>query len=199
MDKRVLIAALSLAAATAFGAHAQTGAIVVSKSPGAATAAQTLRVTATITAIGAKTREVTLKGPQGTEVTIEAGPRVKNFAQMKVGDLVNVEYVEALSLELKKGTGQAVGRTTQTGHGGAAAGKMPAGIHGRTVTVVADVIGVDPQTRTITLRGPERTVDLRVPDPEQFKLVAKGDQVEATYSEALAVNVERVKGAATKR
>jgi len=55
------------------------------------------------------------------------------------------------------------------------------------------VINVDPQTQTVTLRGPERTVDLKVRDPEQFKLIAKGDQVEATYAEGLAVAVERVK------
>jgi len=198
MNKRVLIAALLVGAATALGAHAQTGTVVVKKAPGTASAAQTVRVTATITAIDPKTREVTLKGPQGNEVTIEAGPRVKNFAQMKVGDLVNVEYVEALTLELKKGGGQPVGKTTHVGEAGAASGKMPAGMTGRKITVVADVTAVDPPTQTITLRGPERTVDLRVPDPEQFKLIAKGDQVEATYSEALAVKVERVKGAVAK-
>ena len=199
MNKRVLIAATLLAAATALGAYAQTGTVVVRKAPGTASAAQTVRVTATITAIDPKTREVTLKGPQGNEVTIEAGPRVKNFAQMKVGDLVNVEYVEALTLELKKGGGQPVGKTTHVGEASAASGKMPAGMAGRKITVVADVTAVDPPTQTITLRGPERTVDLKVPDPEQFKLIAKGDQVEATYSEALAVKVERVKDAAGKK
>jgi len=33
-------------------------------------------------------------------------------------------------------------------------------------------------------------VDLRVDDPEQFKLVAVGDQVEATFTEAVAISVE---------
>ena len=199
MNKRVLIAALLVAAATALSAYAQTGTVVVKKSPGTAAATKTLRVTATITAIDPKTREVTLKEPQGNEVTIEAGPRVKNFAQMKVGDIVNVEYVEALTLELKKGGGQLVGRTTQVGEASAASGKMPAGMGGRKITVVADVTAVDPATQTITLRGPERTVELKVLDPEQFKWVAKGDQVEVTYSEALAVKVERTKDVASKK
>ena len=42
----------------------------------------------------------------------------------------------------------------------------------------------------MTLKGPQRTVDLVVKDPEQFKLIAKGDQVEATYTQALALAVE---------
>jgi hypothetical protein len=43
------------------------------------------------------------------------------------------------------------------------------------------------------LRGPKRTVDLRVRDPKQIKLVKVGDQVEATYTEAVAVSVEPAK------
>ena len=66
------------------------------------------------------------------------------------------------------------------------------------MTVVADVIGVDAATQTVTLRGPRRTVDVKVRDPAQFKLVAKGDQVQATYTEALAVSVEPAKAAAKK-
>jgi hypothetical protein len=42
---------------------------------------------------------------------VTAGPDVKNFAKMKVGDQVNIEYLEALTLELKKGGGMIVQRT----------------------------------------------------------------------------------------
>jgi hypothetical protein len=41
----------------------------------------------------------------------------------------------------------------------------------------------------VTVRGKERTVDLKIRDPEQFKLVAKGDQIQATYTEAVALSV----------
>jgi hypothetical protein len=61
----------------------------------------------------------------------------------------------------------------------------------RQVTVLADVIGVDPKKKTITLRGPKgNVVTLDVHNPDQFKVVKKGDQVEATYTEAVAVSVE---------
>ena len=58
------------------------------------------------------------------------------------------------------------------------------------VTTIADVAAVDAKTQTITLRGPRRTVDLIVPDAKQFKRVAVGDQVQATYTEAVAISVE---------
>ncbi len=71
-------------------------------------------------------------------------------------------------------------------------GDRSAPIEALAVHVVADVIATGPGTRTVELRGATRDVDLRVHDAAQFKLVAVGDQVEATYAEAVAVSVEPV-------
>lgn len=189
MRYTILPATLILAAMLAGPAAAQTGGVVAGKGPGHAGAAQTIEVTATITAIDPATRAVTLKGPQGREATVIAGPEVKNFAKLKVGDQVQAQYVEALMIELKKGGGKPVARTEQAIAKGAKPGAAPAGVGGRQVTVVADVVNVDAATQSVTLRGPKRTVDVKVRDPEQFKLIAKGDQIEATYTEAMAVAV----------
>jgi hypothetical protein len=45
----------------------------------------------------------------------------------------------------------------------------------------------------VTLRGPDESVDLKVRDPEQFKLIKVGDQVKGVYTEAMAVSVEPAK------
>ena len=74
----------------------------------------------------------------------------------------------------------------------APAGAAPAGAVGEQVTVIADVIAVDAKTHQVTLKGPNRTVDLYVDDPEQLKLIKVGDQVEAVYTQAVAVTVEPV-------
>jgi hypothetical protein len=184
---------LAVLAALAVPAAAQTGAAVVAKGPGVAGAVQTVKRTLTITAIDAATRVVTLKGPRGRETTFTAGQEVKNFAQLKVGDQVKVEYVEALMLELKKGSTALVARTEQAGAAGAKPGERPAGMAGRQITVTAEVVNLNPKTQVVTLRGPERTVKLKVADPEQFKRIAKGDRVEAIYTEAMAIVVEPAK------
>ncbi len=189
---RQIISAAAIAAAVAFAASAvaQTGAVAVGSAPGKAGIAQTVKITATITAIDKATRDVTLKGPQGNELVVTAGPEVKNFDNLKVGDQVDLQYVEALTLELKKGGGLVVARTEQKGAVGAKPGEKPAGAVGRQVTIVADVVAIDPAKQVVTLKGPQRTVDLKIADPEQFKRVAKGDQVEATFTQALAIAVE---------
>jgi hypothetical protein len=61
---------------------------------------------------------------------------------------------------------------------------------GEQVEVTADVIAVNAKTQTVTLRGPKQVVDLKVRDPEQLKLIKVGDQIQAVYTQALALSVE---------
>lgn len=185
--------ALAAALVLAGAAHAQTATVVAGSAPGAVGIVQSVDVAATITAIDAATRAVTLKGPQGRELSIVAGPEVKNFAQLKVGDVVNVKYAEALTLELKKGGGKPVAWTERDGAAAAKPGAMPGGVIGRQISVVGDVIAVDAAAKIVTVKGPKRTVELKVQDPEQLKLIKKGDQIEATFTEAVAVAVTPAK------
>jgi len=191
---KLVILSVALIVAASVPAFAQkpaaTGGTVMETSPGKGTVASVAKITASVEAIDAAKRTITLKGPEGKVVTITAGPEVKNFDQIKVGDFLVVRYVEALTLELKKG-GTALRQRTDRDMGVAAKpGERPAGAVGTKTTVVADVIALDPKKQVVTLRGPERTVDLKLRDPEQFKLVKVGDQVEATFTEAAAISVE---------
>lgn len=190
MRTLVLSLGLAIAASTAWPVAAQTGTVMAGSAPGKVGIAQTVNVTATITAIDKATRDVTLKGPKGDEITVTAGPEIKNFDKLKVGDRVNAQYVEALTLQLIKGGGEAVARTEQMDAARAKSGAQPGAAVGRQVTVVANVVGLNPATQTVTLKGPQRTVDVVVKDPEQFKRIAMGDQVQATYTQALAMAVE---------
>jgi hypothetical protein len=199
MRKLTLIAAtvLSLAGGTAI---AQTGGVAVMKSePGKVTMADAVRVSAAVQAVDKAKRLVTLKGPEGNVFVVQAGPEVRNFDQIKVGDLVVVRYVEALTLELKKSGGGVRERVEREGAARAKPGEAPAGAVGREVMVVADVVAVDAAKQSVRLRGPQRTVDLKVKDPEQFKLIKVGDQVEATFTEAVAISVEPAGAAPAKK
>ncbi len=174
-------------------AFAQGGGVVATSSPGQVSASQTVDVTATITAIDAKTREVKLKGPEGNEVTITAGPEVKNFAQMKVGDQVKAKYVESLMLDLMKGSKAPVSRVEDAAAATAKPGERPGAAAGRQITVVAEITALDAATQMVTLRGPQQSMVLKVNDPAQFKLMTKGDRVMATYTQAVAITVDPVK------
>jgi hypothetical protein len=192
MRKTLLSIAVALAAA-APAAHGQvpSGAAAVKASePGRVTVADAVQVAATVQAIDKARRLVTLKGPQGNVFVVEAGPEVRNFDQIKVGDQVVARYVDALSLELKKGSGGIRERVEREVGSAAKPGERPGAAAGRRVTVVADVVAVDAARQSIRLRGVERTIDLKVKDRNQFALIKVGDQVEATFTEAIALSVE---------
>lgn len=181
---------MSIAAFPGFAQQAPTGASVTASEPGKVAMAGAIKVAAAITAIDKAARTLTLKGPDGKVFEVDAGDEVRNFDQIKVGDEVVVEYVRALTLEVRKGGG-ARERTEAADAVRAKPGEKPAGAVGRKVVIVADVMDVNPKKKTITLKGPKgNIVDLDVKNPEHFKVVKKGDQVEAEYVEALAVSVQ---------
>lgn len=176
---------------------------VVASEPGKAGIAQTMKISATITALNKAKREITLKGPKGNTLVLVADERVKNFAQLKVGDVVNAEFVESLTLELRKaGSAPATkGAMVSEGAVGAKAGQKPGGMAVQQITAMAKIIALDEKAMTITLVGPEgQERILPVKNPDHFKVAAVGDQVEVTYTVALAMAVEpAAKKAAPKK
>jgi hypothetical protein len=204
MKVKSKIALALIASALAATALAQptgpTAGAVVASEPGKAVVASAVEISAQVVGIDKAARTVTLKGPKGNVVDVVAGAEVRNFDQIKVGDLVVARYVEALTLELKKTKVAAGDVKVREEAAKAKPGEKPAAAGARQVTVIADVVAVDPVKSTITLKGPKgKEVTLNVQNPEQFKVVKKGDQVEATYTEALALSVEPAPKAAAKK
>jgi Cu/Ag efflux protein CusF len=148
-------------------------------------------IKAKVEAVDVAKREITLTGPLGRTVTYTVGDRVKNLAQVKVGDELVLKYSEALSVDLRKG-GEA-GRqktTTTTPTITAQPGAMPAAAKARQTTITANVERVDPARQVVLLQGPGgRYVEVKVKDPAAFKTIQPGDKVDATYTEAVLIEV----------
>ena len=200
---RIIPIVVAVAMMAPLAAQAQkpgvTGGTVVASEPGKAAVVSVAEITATVVAIDKGSRTVTLKGPKGNSVDVVAGEQVKNFDQIRVSDQVNVRYEEALTLELKK-TKAPVGAKGEAATVSAAPGSRPAGAVGREITVLADVVAVDPKKSIISLKGPRgNVVDLKVRNQDHFKVVKKGDQVEAVYTEAMAISVTPAPKAAAKK
>ena len=189
----VVLAASLVAALTFPSAAVAEDKAVMTSSPGQATIAQKRRLVATVEAVDAAKREITLKGPKGKVVPLSVSPDVRNLEQVKVGDQVAVTYIEALSLTLMKEGKALRATTTKTDGVRAPEGAKPGGAVAEHVKVTADVTAVDRKTHMVTLKGPKQEVDLHVADPAQLKLIKVGDQIEAEYTQALAITVEPAK------
>lgn len=191
--KFLMVAALAVMAGSAM-AQPETK-VDVAKAPGQVTVGGVTSVTATVTAIDAATRTVSLKDKKGKVTSLVVGEEARNFDQLKVGDVVTVDYREAMTLTLKKeGRGKSsINESTTMNR--SEPGAKPGGTAGREVTVLADVVAVNTKTKMVTLKGPKgNTLDLKVDDPAQLKDIKKGDQVEAVYTEALAISVKPAAG-----
>ncbi|HYN59583.1 MAG TPA: hypothetical protein VET87_08520 [Rubrivivax sp.] len=201
--KTASILTLALAAAfspTAFGQpKAAEGMVLAASAPGKAAMAGVVKVTATVVAIDTGTRTLTLKGAKGQVVDVIVPPEAKKFDQIRVGDTVTAEYARALTLELKPAGSGIRSSSSQAASAPAPAGAVAGGAVGKQVVIMANVTAVNTKEKFVTLRGPKgNSVDLHVPDPAQLKLVKVGDQVEAVYTEAVAITVEHTPKPAKK-
>jgi hypothetical protein len=148
--------------------------------------------TGTIEAIEVASRTVTLKKPDGTFVTTVAGPDVARFAELKLGDTVNVRYYENVVIRVKA-PGEADVISGAKGTTGSEQA-LPGGTRAKQVTITATITAIDPKTPSITFTGPNGwKYSSKVQDTEALAKVKVGDKVDIVWTEATLVSVERGK------
>lgn len=155
--------------------------------------AGTVEETATllVTSVDPATRIIGLKRANGEPLEVVAGPEVKNLDQIKVGDNVVSRHTLALVMELIKGGNGIRERVESSDSGSAKPGEKPEAYSAKKIAFVADVKKVDKKKQVVTLLGAtNNTVLLKIRDPEQLKLIKKGDQIEGVYAEAVLISVE---------
>ena len=153
---------------------------------------QTVKVTAVVEAINHETREVTLRGPEGNTSSFVASEEARNLDQVSVGDIVMAEYEQSLSIEVFANDGSAPGAGAIAAAGRSEKGEMPgmAAIDATVVTAIVEEINIE--ANTFKLKGPSGEIKEYVAqDPENLKKAAVGDLVVITYTEAVAISVEK--------
>jgi hypothetical protein len=153
---------------------------------------ETLEASVTVDAIAAESRLISVTTPDGQKATIAAGPEVRNFDQIRVGDQVKVTYMAALAAAITKSKA----KPTETYDAGAIAAPMgakPAAAVGQTITTTVQIESVDTSFDAVTFKRPDgfsRTIAVSSPEAKKFiRTLKKGDMVDVEYSEALAIAV----------
>lgn len=165
------------------------------KSDGRVVAQTTVAANGVVKAIDMEKRTVTLVLPNGKEQTFVVNEAVRRLGEVKVGDTVNITYHQAVSIRINK-TKVTPGVKVTTMIAPDAESAKPAGVTARQVTTTATIDKVFDDGRMVTLRMPDgSTTDVRVRDKENMaKLksgeVKEGDQIEITYTQALALSVD---------
>jgi len=157
-------------------------------------ASQSVMVNAVVEAINHETREVTLKRSDGEIISFVASEEARNLPQVSVGDIVNAEYVQSVSIEVvandegyepEQGEMAAIARTE--------AGEMPGVAAIETQVATATVEEINIEANTFKLKGVDGTVNEYVArNPENLKRAKVGDLVIMTVTNAVAIVVEEV-------
>jgi len=146
--------------------------------------------TATIEAIEASTRSLTLKKPDGTFVTIVAGPGITRFSEVKVGDKVTAKYYENVVVRLKA-PGEAPIDTGAVGTTGSET-TLPGGTKAKQRSITATITAIDNAMPSITFNGPNGwKYTSKVEDTAALAKVKVGDRVDIVWTEAMLVSLER--------
>ncbi len=147
--------------------------------------------TATVVAINMKTRMVSLKDKDGNVWNLIADKKVKNLQQVIVGDQVLAKYYESVVVQIANPE-TPLGVTSTDTSTVAKPGEKPAGTETNQVTVVATIVAIDPNKTSVTLKGPEGNSEIfPIKDPKNLDNVKVGDQVSITYTQALAISVQK--------
>mgnify|MGYP001071330084 CR=1 FL=1 len=146
---------------------------------------------ATVDAIDSKTRKITLKMEDGSKTEFIAGDEVRNFAQIKKGDLVEYNFTQAIAIDVQKATpgGPKMGESTQMER--AKLGEKPAGTVETTGYLTAKVAEIDHATRKVTLQMPEgKSVTFTAGDQvKRLNEISKGDEVVVQYLQKMTIKV----------
>lgn len=167
----------------------QSSAVIETKD--GAMVVDTITLTATVRAIDAKARKLTLTTSNGFKTKVAVSKAAVNFDQIKVGDQVVVKATEEFAVFLSpKGT------PTSAGAGAVVAlapkGEMPGGFVAGTEEVTARITNLDTMNNSVTVQFVDGTTKtLRASRDINLAKVKVGDDVTVQVAESVAVNVTR--------
>jgi hypothetical protein len=154
-------------------------------------ARQMVSVTAKVEAINHETREVTLLRADGESITFTASEEARNLNMVRVGDIVNADYEETLSIKVVANDGTEPEKLELAGMTRTEEGQMPGMAVFDAQQVIATVEEINLEANTFKLKGPDGTVNEYVArNPDNLRKAEVGDLVIITVSEAVAISVE---------
>jgi Cu/Ag efflux protein CusF len=179
------LAAATLAVAAALAAFPQR---TIAQYPTDRFTAQRASTTGTITALDLGKRLMSVESPAGT-FTYRLDAKVSNADQLKVGDRVQVDFVAALAVKIRRGGEDMRQKMEKEAAARNAPAATPGSSYNRPVTIATEVMAVDRKAGTVRLKGPEGRISDFAVDKANLAGVKEGDKVVATVHEAVAVGV----------
>jgi ribosomal 50S subunit-recycling heat shock protein len=184
----ILLAVMVLTGLTSAAVAQQKDSAAKGGKPGAVIV-EVIKLTGTVKAVDLEKKTVSVEGSGGRTVLVNA-KNARNLDQVKVGDKVNLEFIEELALFVRKSDAAPSAAQAQVVEL-APKGQKPAGLMAETIELTGNVESVDSKMRTIAVKGPAGNIRTFKVDKavKNFGQIKKGDQVVLRFTEAVALSV----------
>jgi Cu/Ag efflux protein CusF len=190
--KTLVFAALTVMAVPAFAAHHEGGHGAM-KAEG--TRAMVVAIVGEIVAIDNETKEVTLQGPEGNQVTVVAQEQVVKVSDLSVGDRVAAEYLASIHGEAREPTEEELANPWVVLEEGVVdeAPEHPAVGVARQIRAVVTIEAIDVDAGFLMIkdsRGKMHTIG-GVPRAK-LDAISIGEMAVVVYTEALAIGLQKM-------
>jgi len=161
--------------------------------------AMALSMEAEVVAIDLETREVSLKGPDGTVFTVHSPERVVKLEDISIGDMVVTSYIAALEGEVREPTAEELAEPWLVVEEAAVSGEGESAAIGgaRVIRAVCTIEGMNRELGVVTIKDPRGKLHLIGDvEPEKMDGVTLGQTIVMVYAEAMALTLEKKMAAA---
>lgn len=160
----------------------------VYQTQGGVAVVDTFTTVATVTAVDAAKRRVTLTTPDGRSDTFKAAKGV-DLAGFQVGAQMGVQLTDAVALQIRS-DGTPASDTTAVMLASTAGDGASAQFEGEAIEVAAKVTAIDPKTRKVTFQLADGTTKtIKAHKKVDLSGLAVGDTVIVQYAESMVVAV----------
>jgi len=154
-----------------------------------------IEMSAEVVAVDLEKYQVTLRGPFGGLQTIQVDRSRKRLNEVSPGDRVKIDHYMSVATDIREPTPEELKVPFRMIEASAEAmpGTPPGVGSVQMFRVVVTIEAIDRAASRVTVRGPQGvTRRLRAADPTRLEKINVGDTVVVTFTEAVAISVEKI-------
>jgi len=144
-----------------------------------------------VVAVDRKKKLVTLEGPNGKQITIHVY-NPYNLAAAKPGARFVAKFYEMVTVHRKRPGAAEPSASVAQGVFTATPGQTPGTVAATRIRLTVVVDSIDRDTGTVSIKGPDGKVDtVSVANPANLKHIKVGDEIVITWTNAVAIALEK--------
>jgi hypothetical protein len=161
----------------------------VVQTPDGAVVVDTITYVATVTAVDAAKRKVTLTTPDGRSGTFKADKQV-DMSGFRVGEQIGIQATDAVAIQFKKGGAPAQNPAAVALTAAATDGRSGAVFEGEAIEIQATIVAIDPTKRRVTLQLPDGTAkSVKAPKGADLTQISVGEKVIVDFADSVVIAI----------